>query len=140
MKSRSILFPAVAALMACALPAAAQTAPDKEEAAPAPAAETTPPEGTRAEATATEDASAEDQAATVTTATIFEVRAGSRVFDTAGAVVGTVESVDENGAVVSTGNARARLPFSSFGKNDRGLVISMSRTQLEAEVAARTPS
>jgi hypothetical protein len=144
MKSRSMLFPAVAALLTWALPAAAQTGPGKEEAAPAPEAEAPPAEATAAEATpaeaTAEHASAEDQATTVTTATISEVRAGSRVFDTAGAAVGTVESVDENGAVVSTGSVRARLPFSSFGKNDRGLVISMSRAQLEAEVAARTPS
>ena len=60
--------------------------------------------------------------------------------DAQGGVVGTVESVDETGAVVSTGRARARLPFSSFGRNGRGLVIAMTRAQFEAEVAARTPS
>jgi hypothetical protein len=130
MKSRSILFPAVAALTAWTLPAVSQPAPDKEETAVAPDAETS----------SAETAMSDDQAATVATATVAEVRAGSRVFDIAGGEVGTVESVDENGAVVSTGSARARLPFTSFGKNDHGLVISMSKAQLEAAVAARTPS
>jgi len=130
MNSRSMLFPAVAALVAWALPAVSQPAPDKEETAQAPE-----PETARAE-----PASTDEQAGTVITATIAEIRAGSHVFDTSGDEVGTVESIDENGAVVSTGSTRARLPFSSFGKNDRGLVISISRAQLEAAVAARTPS
>ena len=130
MKSRSMLFTAVAALTAWALPAVSQPAPDKEEAAQATEAESAP----------AQEASTEAGTAAVTTATISEVRAGSRVFDTDGGEVGTVESVDENGAVVSTGSARARLPFTSFGKNERGLVISMSKAQLEAAVAARTPS
>ena len=75
--------------------------------------------------------------------TISDVTEGSAVRDTAGGLVGTVESVDENGAVVSTGRLRAKLPFSSFGRNSRGLVISLTRAQLEAEAraaASRTPS
>ena len=86
------------------------------------------------------EAAAQGDAEAVRPVTISDVRAGNAVHDTEGGVVGTVESVDERGAVVSTGRARARLPFSSFGRNGRGLVISMTRAQLEAEVAARTPS
>ncbi len=86
------------------------------------------------------EAQAETQATETGPVTISDVREGSRVHDTQGGLVGTIESVDESGAVVSTGRARAKLPFSSFGKNDRGLVISLTRAQLEAEVDARTPS
>ena len=135
MTSRSPILSAAAALMLWAVPAAAQPAPAKADAAAA----AEPAETAQAETTAEADAGAA-ASSDVTTATSSEVRAGSAVFDTSGGEVGTVESVDENGAVVSTGSARARLPFSSFGKNDRGLVISMSRAQLEAAVAARTPS
>lgn len=73
-------------------------------------------------------------------ATISDVEEGSPVRDPEGGLVGTVESVDEEGAIVSTGRTRARLPFSSFGRNDRGLVISLTRAELEAAVAARIPS
>ena len=86
------------------------------------------------------EAAAQGEADAVRPVTISDVRAGNAVHDTQGGVVGTVESVDERGAVVSTGRARARLPFSSFGRNGRGLVIAMTRAQFEAEAAARTPS
>ena len=69
--------------------------------------------------------------------TISDVREGRRVHDPQGGLVGTIESVNENGAVISTGGVRAQMPFSSFAKNDRGLVIALTRAQLEAEVAAR---
>ena len=84
-----------------------------------------------------------DRADETSAATISDVAEGSTVRDTAGGLVGTIESVDESGAVVSTGRLRAKLPFSSFGRNGRGLVISLTRAQLEAEAqaaAARTPS
>ena len=53
-------------------------------------------------------------------------------------MVGTVESADASGAVVTTGTARARLPLTSFGRNNQGLVIAMTKAQLEAAVAAAT--
>ena len=76
----------------------------------------------------------------IVAATAADVRAGVSVLDPQGGVVGTVESVDAEGAVVSTGSVRARMPISSFGRNDRGLVISMTRSELEAAAAARNPS
>ena len=53
---------------------------------------------------------------------------------------GTVESVAADGVVVATGTARAKIPLASFGKSDRGLVISVTRAQLEAAVSAQSPS
>ncbi|HEV2864955.1 MAG TPA: hypothetical protein VGX37_00420 [Allosphingosinicella sp.] len=79
-------------------------------------------------------------AGTVTSAGAEDVRAGAVVQDPQGGLVGRVESVDAEGAVVSTGSVRAKLPLSSFGKNGRGLVISMTRAEFEAAVAARNPS
>lgn len=67
-----------------------------------------------------------------------DFRTGAAVRDTEGGLVGTIESVDAEGAVVSTGRVRARLPFGSFGKNARGLVITLTRAELEA--AARAES
>ena len=76
----------------------------------------------------------------VVVATAADLRAGAIVQDPQGGMVGTVEEVDGGGAVVSTGNVRARMPLESFGKNDRGLVISMTRAEFEAAVAAQNPS
>lgn len=69
---------------------------------------------------------------TVTTATAADVKVGVPVFDPKGGVVGKVDSVSSKGAVVTTGKAKATVPTSSFGKNDKGLVISMTKAELEA--------
>jgi hypothetical protein len=110
--------------LSLALPAAAQEAaqPDSAAAAAEPAA------------------SAAAEAGPVTEASVTDVREGIQVRDPAGGLVGRVESVDSEGAVVSTGNVRAKLPFRSFGKNNLGLVISLTRSQLEAAAAAQSPS
>lgn len=131
---------AAAAVAALAVPAAAQ-----EAAAPAAEAQTEASTATEAEAqteageaTGTE-AQAETQAAAagaVVVATPADIREGVLVQDMQGGTVGTIESVDADGAVVSTGAARAKLPLNSFGKNERGLVISLTKAELEAQVAA----
>jgi hypothetical protein len=77
--------------------------------------------------------------AAVTTATAADVKAGVPVFDQKGGVVGKIESVSAKGAVVSTGKARAVIPVSSFGKNDKGLVMSMTKAELEAASAKSAP-
>jgi len=59
-----------------------------------------------------------------------------QVRDQTGGLVGTVESADASGAVVATGAVRARLPISSFARNDQGLVIAMTKAQLEAAAAS----
>ena len=78
-------------------------------------------------------------AGTVTTATAADLRTGVQVLDASGGVVGTVETADADSAVVSTGSVRAEIPLRSFGKNNRGLVISMTRAQLEAAARSRSP-
>ena len=72
-------------------------------------------------------------------ATAADVTAGAQVRDTAGAEVGTVESVDADSAIVSTGSVRADIPITSFGRNGQGLVLAMTRTQLEAAARAAAP-
>lgn len=75
-------------------------------------------------------------------ATAADIRTGIQVVDQTGGAVGTIESVDATGAVVATGTVRAKLPLTSFGRNNQGLVISLTRAQLEAaaQQAAPTPS
>jgi len=136
MSLKWLLLTAASATLVGGLPAQAEQASPAEREADRAVAEA------RAEVLdeARSDAAQASVAGDLRPVTISDVSEGSIVHDTQGGLVGTVESVDENGAVVSTGRARAKLPFSSFGKDGRGLVISMTRIELEAEVAARSPS
>jgi hypothetical protein len=123
------LFAATALL---ALPAGIANAQTISPTTPSnqPSAAATQADATAGEATATTDATA--QAGAVQAATKADIKAGVAVVDQAGAPVGKVESVTASGAVVSTGAARVQIPLESFGKNEKGLVIAMSKTQLEA--------
>ena len=103
---------------------------------PASAQETEAPKQEASDASA--EASSEAEAGPVTAAEPADFRTGLEVRDPQGGLVGTVESVDGEGAVVSTGNLRAKLPFQSFGKNNLGLVISLSRAELEAAASAQS--
>lgn len=106
---KSLIVASLAAVSLTPLAAHAQAA--AAGSAPAPAAATTP-------------------AATAAPAV------GAKVFDTQGGEVGTIEKVDGTNAVVFTGTKRATLPVSAIAKSDKGLVISMTQTQLNAAVAA----
>jgi hypothetical protein len=72
-------------------------------------------------------------------ATADDVKTGVSVYDQKGGLVGKVASVSANGAVVNTGKARAEIPLSSFAKNDKGLVMSMTKAELEAASAKAAP-
>lgn len=89
--------------------------------------------------TTTTQAATDQTGAAVTAATAADVKAGVPVFDPKGGVVGKVESVSAKGAVVSTGKAKALLAVSSFGKNDKGLVISMTKAELDASALKSAP-
>lgn len=88
----------------------------------------------------TAQAQAGAQAGPVTQATAADIQAGASVRDQSGGMVGTIESVSAEGAVVSTGTVRAQVPIASFGKNGQGLVLAMTKAQLEAAAGASSPS
>jgi hypothetical protein len=46
--------------------------------------------------------------------------------------------VTAKGAVVSTGVVKATIPISSFAKGEKGLVIGMTKAQLDASAKAKT--
>jgi hypothetical protein len=71
-------------------------------------------------------------AAEVKPATAADIKAGVEVFDQKGGAVGKVESVSADGVVVSTGTVKAKIPASSLGKSDKGLVIAMTKSEFEA--------
>ena len=74
----------------------------------------------------------------VVRAAASDLRAGAEVRDVRGGLVGRIQSADADSAIVSTGRTRVRLPLSSFGRNRAGLVISLSRTELEAAAARQS--
>ena len=95
-------------------------------------------------ATTTEPATTTTQTTTmqtgqVTLATAADVKAGASVYDEKGQLVGKVDSVSSAGVVVNTGKARAEIPLSSIGKNDTGLVISITKDEIEAKVKDEKP-
>lgn len=114
-----------------ATPGQAQTSPgEASQLTPAQTGET--PSG---------QATAQGQAEQPTAATAADVKAGVSVYDQKGGLVGKVESVSGKGAVVSTGTVKASIPVSSFAKGEKGLVISMSKAEIDAaakETTAKT--
>ena len=124
-------------------PSTANTATEDAQAATEATTTATTGQPPAAQPAATAQASTQAQAAATTPpvrlATAADLRAGVQVRDQNGALVGTVESADAAGAVVSTGRVRARLALASFGATGQALVISMTRAQLEAAAAQAAP-
>ena len=66
-----------------------------------------------------------------------QVSVGATVSDTSGGQVGTISAVANGTATIDTGTAKAAVPITSFGKGPSGLVLGMTKAQLEAAVAAK---
>lgn len=65
-------------------------------------------------------------------ATAADVKKGVAIYDQSGASVGKVDSVSGKNAVVSTGNVKVSIPISSFAKSPKGLVVGMTKAEIEA--------
>jgi hypothetical protein len=65
-------------------------------------------------------------------ATSADVKAGASVYDQDGNSVGKIESVDGKAAVLNTGKVQVKVPLSALARGDKGLSISMSKTEIEA--------
>ncbi|MFL6830824.1 MAG: hypothetical protein ACJ8D5_09445 [Sphingomicrobium sp.] len=86
-----------------------------------------PPESATTTSTTTTNPSA-PQAATAD-----DIKKGLSVYDQKGGLVGKIDSVSAKSAVLSTGTTRAEIPLSSFAKNDKGLVIGMTKAEIDAQ-------
>lgn len=107
------------------------TTPGQEQTSPGQASDLTPAvAGTTPSGQTT--AEGEATAAATTKATKADVKAGASIFDTSGNSVGKVESVSAKGAVLNTGKVKVTVPISSLAKSDKGLVIAMTKSQIEA--------
>ena len=80
------------------------------------------------------DAAAHSKYGQAVAAKPSEVVARAAVYDLAGETVGTIESVDPDGAVVSTAVGKVKVPLAAFGKNKQGLLVGVSKKEFEAQV------
>lgn len=118
-------------------PGETQSTPGQTQATPGQASELTPATTGQTPSGQTAPTAAADKPV-VTAATAADLKKGVSVYDQKGGLVGTIESVDGENAVVSTGTARAAIALSSFGKSDQGLVISMTKGELNAAAKKKT--
>ncbi|HEX6410306.1 MAG TPA: hypothetical protein VFZ88_06910, partial [Sphingomicrobium sp.] len=74
----------------------------------------------------------------VVKATAEDMKVGVDVYGQNGELIGRLESVKTDSAVVNTGKTRAEIPSASFGKNDKGLVVSLTKAELDAQAKTET--
>lgn len=96
-------------------------------------AQTTAPATTPAPAGAT-------AATTAPATTTAKVTTGASVSDAQGGAVGTIESVEGEFAVLSTGTNKVRLPVSSFAQGTSGLLIGMTKAEVDAAASGAAAS
>jgi hypothetical protein len=65
-------------------------------------------------------------------------KAGDTVYDKTGEVVGTVESIEGQNAVISTASGKANVPLIAITSGSKGPTIGMTKAQLEAKQNAST--
>jgi hypothetical protein len=88
--------------------------------------------------------------ATVRPATAEDIQAGARVRDVKDVPVGTIASLganevvaDPNQVVIDTGQTKIGVPLAAFGKDDKGLLLSITAdkfNQLVAQAHANKPA
>lgn len=113
-----------------------QTPPATQEAQPATTTTTTqtPPPADQANAKA--DAAAQGGASRAATAD--DLKVGASVYDKDGGLVGKIEKVEADGAIVATGKARAEIPLASFGVGQvPALIVGTTRAELEAQAKTK---
>ena len=66
-----------------------------------------------------------------TPATDADLAKGNAVKDPSGQPVGTIDSLNDEGVVLVVGERKIQVPRKVIGKNERGLVIALTRTELE---------
>lgn len=70
-----------------------------------------------------------------TAATAADIKPGSALRDSKGVAIGTIDSIDADGAVVNTGQTKIKVPVSAFGKDDRGLLLGITAARFNELVA-----
>jgi hypothetical protein len=115
-------------------PAPPATAPGQTQTMPGEASQMTPPQTGQ---TPSGQTTGQAQAAATTKVTAGDLKAGASVYDQNGDLVGKIKTVKSKGAVVDTGTVSVDVPTASFAMGDKGLVIGMTKEEIEA--AAKKP-
>lgn len=63
--------------------------------------------------------------------------AGTTVYDSAGASVGTIDSNDGTNSVLNTGTVKVTLANTSFGNSKTGPTLAMTKAELDAAAGAK---
>lgn len=61
---------------------------------------------------------------------------GAMTYDPQGGEVGKIESISNDAIVINTGASKAALPKSAFGTNAKGPMVTMTKAQIDEQVAA----
>jgi hypothetical protein len=75
------------------------------------------------------------QLAEAVKATAADVVPGKPLRDIGGEVIGTIDSVDAEGAIVAASDAKIRVPLIAFGKDSTGLRLAISGAKFRELVA-----
>ena len=136
MQNRTTLLTAAAAAAILAAPAMAQVGVDVGSTTDVGATVQTPPASGNLDAVQdTVDSTRDTAEDAVDTATDTAADAADQAAD-ATPDANADATVSAEGAVVATGESRVVIPAASFAKNDRGLVIAMSKAELDAAAKA----
>ena len=68
-------------------------------------------------------------------ARLADIVAQAIISDSGGQPVGTIETVEADGAIVTTAAGKVKVPLDAFGKNRKGLLIGMTKEDFDALVA-----
>ena len=84
----------------------------------------------------------ENPSAPATRAAPASAKAGDTVYDKTGEVVGTVESIAGQNAVISTTTGKATIPLGALTSGSKGPTIGMTKAELDAAMqnAAKGPT
>lgn len=63
---------------------------------------------------------------------------GTMIYDAQGGEVGKIDSVTNDAVVVDTGTYKATLPKSAFGAGSKGPTVTITKVQINEQVAAAT--
>jgi hypothetical protein len=66
---------------------------------------------------------------------LAEIKPGASLRDSKGAPIGTIDSVTDQQVIVSTGQTKIGVPLIAFGKDDKGLLLSITAQQFNDAIA-----
>ena len=69
-----------------------------------------------------------------------DIVSGVEVRDKRNKLVGTIDSVDSDGAVVASAAGKVKVPLDAFGKHSKGLMIGITKSEFETLVAGAVTS